>query len=179
MRAEMWRMTLIAALAVALGTAYMMAVLPAFLAYAAVLEPDAGPQIVFAMDRLPEPGEPVHVQAAVASWYGHPFIGRPTASGSTYTGQEFTAAHVSWPFGTWVELTHPGTGKTIAVQIDDRGPYDPNKLPKLVPHPTRELDLSVAAAEALGIVEQGVADLEARVLVWGDEATTDTRAAAR
>src|SRR5690606_5821304 len=83
MRAEMGRLALIATLAVALGTAYMMAVLPAVLAYAAVLRPDAGPQIVFAMDRLPEPGEPVHVQAAVASWYGHPFIGRTTASGST------------------------------------------------------------------------------------------------
>lgn len=170
MRSDLRRCLYVALLALMGGLAYLVAAWLLTLAYIAVLEPPRDPQIVFAVDRLPEPGEPVHVQAAVASWYGHPFIGRPTASGSTYTGQEFTAAHVSWPFGTWVELTHPGTGKTIAVQIDDRGPYDPVALRhgELRPHPTRSLDLSRAAAEALGITEQGVADLEARVLVWGE-----------
>ncbi|HEX6971531.1 MAG TPA: septal ring lytic transglycosylase RlpA family protein, partial [Limnochordia bacterium] len=99
---------------------------------------------------------------------GPGFYGRPTASGAIYTGDEFTAAHRSWPFGTWVRLRNPANGREVVVQITDRGPYDPRCLPRLCPHPTRELDLSRAAAEALGIVEQGVADLEARVLVWGD-----------
>ena len=110
------------------------------------------------------------VQVASASWYGPGFYGRQTASGATYTGDEFTAAHRSWPFGTLVRLHNPANGRTIVVRINDRGPYDPEALRRgeLRPHPTRSLDLSRAAAEALGITEQGVADLEARVLVWGE-----------
>jgi len=120
------------------------------------------PQIVTAQVAAAE------VQVATVSWYGPGFYGLPTASGAIYTGDEFTAAHRSWPFGTWVRLRNPANGREIAVEITDRGPYDPRCLPRLCPHPTRSLDLSRAAAEALGIVEQGVAELEARVLVWGD-----------
>src|SRR5690606_2587874 len=120
------------------------------------------PQIVTAQVAAAE------VQVATTSWYGPGFYGRPTASGAIYTGDEYTAAHRSWPFGTWVRLRNPANGREVAVQITDRGPYDPRCLPNLCPHPTRSLDLSRAAAEALGITEQGVADLEARVLVWGE-----------
>src|SRR5690554_3869942 len=182
MRSDLRRCLYVALLALMGGLAYLVAAWLLTLAYIAVLEPDTGPQVIFAVADLPEPGEPVLVTAATASWYGHPFIGRTTASGEMYTGEDLSAAHVAWPFGTWVQLVNPDNGKTIAVRITDRGPYDFEALRegKLRPHPTRDLDLSVAAAEALGIVEQGVAELEARVLVWGDdEATNNTRAEAR
>src|SRR5690606_26085087 len=107
-------------------------------------------------------------QAATTSLPAPGLSRRRPATGAIYTGDEYTAAHRSWPFGTWVRLRNPANGREVAVQITDRGPYAPRCLPSLCPHPTRSLDLSRAAAEALGITDQGVADLEARVLVWGE-----------
>ncbi|GGJ29467.1 septal ring lytic transglycosylase RlpA family protein [Deinococcus roseus] len=66
-----------------------------------------------------------------------------------------TAAHPSLPFGTWVEVKHQKTGKTIRVKINDRGPFG-NK--------SRIIDLSTAAARALGIISEGVAPVEIRVV---------------
>ncbi|GEM48290.1 septal ring lytic transglycosylase RlpA family protein [Deinococcus cellulosilyticus] len=66
-----------------------------------------------------------------------------------------TAAHPTLPFGTWVEVKHQKTGKTIRVKINDRGPFG-NKQ--------RIIDLSIAAAKALGIISEGVAPVEIRVV---------------
>lgn len=66
-----------------------------------------------------------------------------------------TAAHPTLPFGTWVEVKHQKTGKTIRVKINDRGPFG-NKQ--------RIIDLSTAAARALGIISEGVAPVEIRVV---------------
>lgn len=163
-------MLLVAAGAVILGWMWLVPAVGVWATLAAQIAPEPqpivlvapAPQIVTAQVAEAE------VQVATTSWYGPGFYGRPTASGVVYTGDEYTAAHRSWPFGTWVRLRNPANGREIAVEITDRGPYDPGCLPRLCPHPTRDLDLSVAAAEALGITEQGVADLEARVLAWGD-----------
>lgn len=152
------RQQLFGALLVAAVVAYLAAgtVLLFALAYAgqAVQEPEPPRVLVVEREVYPEPGAPFPV---VASWYGPGFVGRPTASGETYTGRDMTAAHREWPFGTWVELRHPVTGRTVAVRITDRGPWVEG----------RDIDLSQAAAEALGITEAGVVTLEARVLEWG------------
>ena len=94
---------------------------------------------------------------AVASWYGPGFYGRPTASGETYTGREMTAAHRTMPFGTVLLVMYPETGRSVQVRINDRGPYVEG----------RDLDLSEAAAEALGMISAGVARVVYRVLRWG------------
>ncbi|MFB9992335.1 RlpA-like double-psi beta-barrel domain-containing protein [Deinococcus oregonensis] len=66
-----------------------------------------------------------------------------------------TAAHLSLPFGTWVRVTHTGTGRSVDVLINDRGPFGVS---------SRIIDLSREAASVLGIVSQGVAPVTLTVL---------------
>ena len=91
---------------------------------------------------------------ALASWYGPGFYGNLTANGEVYTGNEYTTAHKSLPFGTRVRVTNPGTGQTIVVRVNDRGPF-------IGP---REFDLSRAAASAVGLIGPGVATLQFEIL---------------
>lgn len=93
----------------------------------------------------PDTGEGV-IARGLASWYGEPFHGRRTASGEVYDMNELTAAHKTLPFGTRVRVRHARTGKEVTVRINDRGPHVPGRI----------IDLSRAAASALGIVQGGV-----------------------
>jgi rare lipoprotein A len=85
----------------------------------------------------------------VASWYGPRFHGRKTANGEIFDQLAYTAAHKKFRFGTLLRLTNPNNEKSIIVRINDRGPFIRG----------RELDLSKAAADELGILERGVAKL--------------------
>ncbi|RYE08150.1 MAG: septal ring lytic transglycosylase RlpA family protein [Hyphomicrobiales bacterium] len=84
-------------------------------------------------------------QCGTASWYGPGFHGKTAASGETYNQNAMTAAHKTLPFGTKLKVTNQKTGKSVTVKINDRGPY----------HGSRVIDLSKAAASALGIVQAG------------------------
>jgi len=86
---------------------------------------------------------------AMASWYGEPFHGRLTASGERYDMHGISAAHKEYPFGSRFRLTHPQTGRSVTVTINDRGPFVAG----------RDFDLSYGAARQLGMVEEGVARL--------------------
>jgi Bacterial toxin homologue of phage lysozyme, C-term/Lytic transglycolase/LysM domain len=88
--------------------------------------------------------ERADAEEALASWYGPGYHGLPTASGEPYDASGYTAAHKTLPFGT--ELAVSYGGKSVLVTINDRGP-----LPG-----ERELDLSQAAAEELGLTGPGV-----------------------
>ena len=91
---------------------------------------------------------------ALASWYGPGFYGNLTANGEVYTGQQFTAAHKTLPFGTRVRVTNPKTGQSITVRINDRGPFVGS----------REYDLSSAAASAVGLKGPGVRYLQFEII---------------
>ena len=93
-------------------------------------------------------------KAVVASWYGHEFSGRRTASGTRFDPQELTAAHKTLPLGTRIRVTNPRTGASVLVTITDRGPFCGR----------RELDLSRAAAREVGILSRGVASVLIEVL---------------
>jgi rare lipoprotein A len=82
-----------------------------------------------------------HRLAGLASYYSASLEGTLTANGERYRHQQLTAAHLTLPLGTWVELTARATGKTIRVRVNDRGPY----VKKFA------IDLSRAAARALGV----------------------------
>lgn len=100
-------------------------------------------------------GVPVgSVVVGVASWYGDALKGHKTASGERFDPSGLTAAHRTLPIGTWVEVTRPGTGLSVRVRINDRGPLSPRFI----------IDLSRGAAEKLGMVRMGVANVELRVL---------------
>lgn len=100
-------------------------------------------------------------ESVIASWYGVPFHGRRTANMEVYDMNEYTAAHRTLPFGT-ILLVEYG-GRYVVVRVNDRGPFIDG----------RELDLSYAAARALGIVEAGVVRLRTRVIMTGRASVED------
>jgi rare lipoprotein A len=92
-----------------------------------------------AQAKLPETG--------YASFYGRGFLGRHTASGERYNKDSFTAAHKSLPFGTRVRVVNLDNDKSVVVRINDRGPLKHGRV----------IDLSIAAAKAIGILSKGLA----------------------
>jgi len=91
------------------------------------------------------------IQTGAASWYGPGFHGKRTASGERFNTNDLTAAHKTLPFGTKVRVTNERTGKSAVVRINDRGPYAHGRV----------IDLSKAAAEAVGISGVGKVALAA------------------
>ena len=89
----------------------------------------------------------------LASWYGPGFEGNSTANGDKFDSRLFTAASKELPLGTWLHIKHEGKG--VVVLVNDRGPYVEPRI----------LDLSKAAAGALGMISKGVGWVEAQVIV--------------
>ena len=97
-----------------------------------------GPQFP---DTLPD-----WVQQGRVSWYGPGFHGRTTANGEIFDTHELTMAHRSLPMGANVRVTNLENGRSVVLRVNDRGPYVRGRV----------ADLSHAAAERLGFVEDGV-----------------------
>ena len=91
----------------------------------------------------------------IASWYGHPYHGRRTASGELYDQNAMTAAHPSIRFGTLVTVTDIKSGRQVTVRINDRGPFVAGRI----------VDLSYRAAQELGIDKQGLAKVRLGLVV--------------
>ncbi|WP_273843649.1 septal ring lytic transglycosylase RlpA family protein [Rubrobacter calidifluminis] len=81
----------------------------------------------------------------VASWYGPGFQGALTASGQPFNMYDYTAASPYLPFGTKLRVCYDGC---VVVTVNDRGPYVAG----------RQLDLSYAAAQAIGLYGVGTVD---------------------
>jgi rare lipoprotein A len=103
------------------------------------------------------------IQSGKASFYADKFEGRPTASGEKYKHSKLTAAHKTLPFGTKVRVTNTSNSQTVDVTINDRGPYVEGRI----------IDLSKSAAEKLGFVNIGLADVTIEVIDAGDGRTSD------
>jgi rare lipoprotein A len=102
-------------------------------------------------------------QTGKASFYADKFEGRPTASGEKYKHNKLTAAHKSLPFGTKVKVTNMANNQTVEVIINDRGPYVDGRI----------IDVSKSAAEKLGFINQGLADVQVDVLDAGTGKASD------
>jgi rare lipoprotein A len=99
-----------------------------------------------AVERQPAaPG--LYVEEGVASWYGVPFNGRRTSNGEIYDMHDMTAAHRTLPFGAMVRVTNLANGRQTEVRVNDRGPFVANRI----------IDLSLAAAESIGMIGTGTA----------------------
>jgi len=85
-------------------------------------------------------------QIGFASWYGSFHAGQRTASGEIFDPDAMTAAHRTLPLGTYVWVTNLANNRHVKVKINDRGPRDERRI----------IDLSRAAAQALGFVPNGV-----------------------
>jgi len=101
------------------------------------------------------PGYPVgFVERGVASWYGPGFHGNKTANGERYDMHQLTAAHRTLPLGSIAVVRSMSTGRQVTVRINDRGPFARGRV----------LDLSLAGANALGMMGSGTDQIELRVV---------------
>jgi rare lipoprotein A len=108
--------------------------------------PSQVPSAVVAQPRLIERG--------VASWYGHPYHGRPAADGEIYDMETLVAAHRTLPFQTWVRVRNVANGKAVDVRIIDRGPFVRGRI----------IDLSHAAAKEIELIGPGFGEVELTIL---------------
>jgi len=90
----------------------------------------------------------------MASWYGPGFNGNRSANGEIFNQNALTAAHRNLPFGTQVRVTNLQNGQSVVVRITDRGPYSGRRI----------IDLSAAAARAVGMLQAGVAPVSLDIL---------------
>ena len=106
------------------------------------------------------------VHIGKASFYADNFEWSPTASGEKYRHIKLTDAHKSLPFGTVVRVTNISNNQSVDVVINDRGPYVENRI----------IDVSKSAAQKLGFVNQGLADVKLEVIDAGDGKSTTASA---
>jgi len=93
-------------------------------------------------------------QIGDASFYAGRHQGKPTASGEAFDKNALTAAHRTLPFGTRLEVTNLENDRSVVVRVNDRGPFVRGRI----------VDLSLAAAKALGMTKDGVTRVRLRPL---------------
>ena len=86
----------------------------------------------------------------IASFYKYD---SKTASGEQFNPSELTAAHRTLPFGTRLRVTNVATGQSVTVRVNDRGPFIPGRV----------VDVSLSAAEVLGMVDRGITKVKLEV----------------
>ena len=96
-----------------------------------------------------------------ASYMARVLDGRKTASGRIFDSSAMVAAHPTYPFGTIIRVIHTESGRSVEVQVIDRGPASAAREEGVI------IDLSRAAAEGLGFVQEGRARVRLEVLSWG------------
>jgi rare lipoprotein A len=118
----------------------------------ALTEVEGKPKAAIAVQPVPDAstGSLRSLGGGMASWYGPGFDGNLTASGSTFNRYALTAAHPSLPFGSRVRVTNLDNGRSVVVEINDRGPYAHGRV----------IDLSEGAADMIGLTASGVAPVQ-------------------
>jgi rare lipoprotein A len=94
------------------------------------------------------------VEEGVASWYGPGYDGNRTSNGEVYDQDALTAAHASFAFNTRVKVTLLSTRRSVVVRINDRFPN----------HKGRIIDVSRAAARAIGLIGPGTGRVRLEVV---------------
>lgn len=107
--------------------------------------------------------ETKHRLCGLASYYSTSLDGTLTATGEIFRNRQFTAAHLTLPLGSWVDVRSRATGRKIRVRINDRGPY----VKKFC------LDLSQAAARALGVDVAEDRHVDIRIIALPGEQWSD------
>jgi rare lipoprotein A len=102
----------------------------------------------------PRKAKPIYVETGMASWYGPPYHNRRGANGEIYNQNAMTAAHRTLPLNSMVRVTNLSTGRSAMVRITDRGPFVGDRV----------IDLSLAAAKAVGVWQAGTAEVKLEVL---------------
>jgi rare lipoprotein A len=100
-----------------------------------------------------------HRVEGLASYYSSFFDGRKTANGEIYRNAGYSAAHLTLPLGTWIEVTARANGRKLRMRVNDRGPYAKKFF----------LDLSRAAARYLGVDVSADRHVEIRIIALPGE----------
>ena len=108
---------------------------------------------------------PNYKAAGEASWYGSDFHGRRTANGEIFSANAITGAHPTLPLPSYVRVTNQANGRSVVVRVNDRGPYMPGRV----------MDLSHRAAELLGYVNNGHAQVSVEFVAPAPLEGDDTR----
>ena len=103
---------------------------------------------------IPADAHPLVTETGLASWYGPPYHNRRGSNGEVYNMHAMTAAHRTFPLGSIARVTNMKTGHVALVRITDRGPFIPGRI----------LDLSLAAARKLDVVQPGVAEVKVELM---------------
>jgi rare lipoprotein A len=90
--------------------------------------------------------------SGVAAYYDKGYKGK-TSAGERYDPEKFTAAHKTLPFGTRLRITDKRSGRSVDVVVNDRGPFTKGRV----------LDLSLAAAKQLGMIDHGLTHVTADI----------------
>jgi len=106
--------------------------------------------------RMPKATVLTRIKSGLASWYGDVWQGRRTASGRIFDMNEMTAAHKTLPFGSKVKVTDLRNQRSVIVTITDRGAFFPGRV----------IDLSLAAARQLRMVNTGVDPVRLELLTY-------------
>src|SRR5688572_22646908 len=95
-----------------------------------------------------------HKADGKASYYSKSFQGRKTANGESFNNYDYTAAHRSFPFNTYLNVVNKDNGYNVIVRVNDRGPYAKNRV----------IDLTEAATRRIGGYKQGLVHVKIEVL---------------
>ncbi len=106
-------------------------------------------------------------ETGIASWYGPGFDGKRTASGEIFDTNGLTAAHKTLPMPSMVRVTNLENGRSIAVRVNDRGPFEAGRV----------IDLSRRGAQLLGFIDKGTARV--RVEIMAEESQVLAAAASK
>ena len=117
----------------------------------------ARPYTVMGRDYTPMTSLAPYRARGIATWYGRRYHGKPTSSGEPYDMYAMTAAHTTLPIPSYARVTHLGSGKSVVVRINDRGPFIGERL----------IDLSYTAAYKLGVLATGSAMVEVETIMPG------------
>jgi rare lipoprotein A len=107
---------------------------------------------------LPALTQSTIIGTGLASWYGAKHHGKRTASGEIFDQNKFTAAHRTLPWGSIVRVINLENGKAVEVRINDRGPFTKGRI----------IDLSRAAARAVGMLQSGVSPVRMELVSSGE-----------
>jgi rare lipoprotein A len=100
------------------------------------------PYVVLGQLYIPMTADEPLRETGGASWYGRKFHGLPTSSGEPYDMYAMTAAHKTMPIPSYARVRNPANGREVIVRINDRGPFQADRV----------IDLSYTAALKLGLL---------------------------
>ena len=93
-------------------------------------------------------------EIGIASWYGPKFHGKRTGNGEIFDMNTVSAAHRTLPMPSMVRVTNLENGRSLAVRVNDRGPFVRGRI----------IDMSRRGAQLLGFRYKGTATVRVRIM---------------